>query len=85
MKLKVSWLLPSESVTCFLPSFSVFRKIIIRTKFEQFSKCSLGEICSQHLKAHCQVWDNFWQLKALENDEKCFLFHLKSSFRCQYI
>ena len=34
-----------------------------------------------HLKAHPQVWVIFWQLKGLSNDEKCFLFHLQSSFR----
>ena len=27
-----------------------------------------------------RVWENFWQLKAFKNDEKCFLFHAKSSF-----
>ena len=36
-----------------------------------------------NLKAHSKVWDNFWQLKALKNVEKCFLFHFKSSFRSQ--
>ena len=41
--------------------------------------------CEGALKAHSKVWDNFWQLKAFENDEKYFLFHLKSSFRSQDI
>ena len=36
-----------------------------------------------NLKAHSKVWDNFGQLKALKNVEKCFLFHFKSSFRSQ--
>ena len=31
-----------------------------------------------YLKAHSQVWDNLWQLKAFKNDEKYFFFHLKS-------
>ena len=32
------------------------------------------------LKEHSQVWDNFWLVEAFQkNDEKCFLFHLKSS------
>ena len=35
------------------------------------------------LNTHLSIWDNFWQLKALLNDEKCFLFHLKSSFHSQ--
>ena len=34
------------------------------------------------LTTHSQVCNNFLQLK---NDEKCFLFHLKSSFHCQDI
>ena len=39
-----------------------------------------------NLKAHSKVLDNFWQLKTLlKNDEKCFLFDLKSSSRCQDI
>ena len=37
------------------------------------------------LKAHSKVWDNFWQLKALKNNEKCFLFNLKGSFHSQDI
>ena len=32
-------------------------------------------------KAHSQVSETFWQLKAFKSDEKCFLFHLKSSSR----
>ena len=37
-------------------------------------------------KAHSKVWYNFWHLKALfKRDEKCFLFHLKNSFRSQDI
>ena len=35
------------------------------------------------IKGAISVWDNFWQLKALQNDEKCSLFQLKSSFRTQ--
>ena len=31
------------------------------------------------LKAHYNVWDNFWYLnKPFKNDKKFFLFHLKS-------
>ena len=37
------------------------------------------------LKAHSQVWDAFWLLKLFKNDEKCFLFHLKTPFRSQDI
>ena len=37
------------------------------------------------LKVHSQVWENVLQLKALEKWWKCFLFHLKSSFRPQDI
>ena len=37
------------------------------------------------LKVHSEVWENVLQLKALENWWKCFLFHLKSSFRPQDI
>ena len=47
-------------------------------------QCKLNKF-SRDLKAHSQVWDNFGQLKALKNDEKCFLFHFKSSFRSQCI
>ena len=36
-------------------------------------------------KAHPKVWDNFDNWKPFKNDEKCFLFHLKSSFRSQDI
>ena len=32
------------------------------------------------LKVHSWVWDNVWQLKPSKNDEKCFLFYVKSSF-----
>ena len=35
------------------------------------------------LKAQSRVWDNIWQLKPFKIDEKCFLFHIKSSFRSQ--
>ena len=28
----------------------------------------------KQLKVHCQLWGNFWQLKALLKYEKCFLF-----------
>ena len=37
------------------------------------------------LKAQSQVQDNFWQLSAFKNDEKYYLFHLKSSFHFQHI
>ena len=37
------------------------------------------------LKVHSQVRENFWQMKALKNDEKCFLFQIKSSFRSEDI
>ena len=46
---------------------------------------TLGMSDYTNLKAHSQVWDNFRQLKAFKNDEKCFLFHLKSLFRSQDI
>ena len=39
----------------------------------------------KNLKAHCQVWDNFCNWKPFKSDEKCFLFHLKSSLRSQDI
>ena len=32
------------------------------------------------LKAHFQVWDNFWQLKAFKDDENAFYFSLKALF-----
>ena len=37
------------------------------------------------LKADSKVWENFADLKLFKNDEKYFLFHLKSSFRSQDI
>ena len=37
------------------------------------------------LKAHSQVSDNFDNWKSFKNEEKCFLFHLKSSFDSQDI
>ena len=55
MKLNVLGPPLSESVVLFLPSFLFFRFYEDRnnecpmTKFEQFSKCTFGEICSQHL------------------------------------
>ena len=33
------------------------------------------------LNTHCRVWDNFWQLKALEHNENLFLFYLRNYFR----
>ena len=35
------------------------------------------------LKAHSKVWDNLWQRKPFKIDEKCVLFHLKSTFCSQ--
>ena len=35
------------------------------------------------LKTHSKVWDNFGNWRPFKNDEKGFLFHLKSSFRSQ--
>ena len=35
----------------------------------------------ESLQAHSRVWDSFWQLKAFKSYKKCFLFHIKSSFR----
>ena len=32
-----------------------------------------------------KVWDNFGNWKAFKNNEKCFLFHLESSFHSQEI
>ena len=32
-----------------------------------------------------QIWDNIWQMEANKNNEKCFLFHLKSSYASQDI
>ena len=40
-------------------------------------------VYSSLLKAHSQVWESLWKLKAFKIDEKCFLFHLKSSLRSQ--
>ena len=37
------------------------------------------------LNVHSQNKDNVWQLKPFKNDEKSFLFLLKSSFRSQDI
>ena len=37
------------------------------------------------LKADSKVWENFADLKLFKNDEKYFLFHLKSSFRSEDI
>ena len=48
-------------------------------------KTFFREVKAFSLEAHSQVWDNSWQLKPFKNDEKCFLFHLKSSFRSQDI
>ena len=50
----------------------VFELLTLR----DFKKWSFTE-----LKAHCQVWDNFGNWNPFENDEKYFLFHLKSSSR----
>ena len=47
-----------------------------------YSLFSVKELYS--LKAHSYVWDNGNQ-KLLKIDEKCFLFHFKSSFRSQDI
>ena len=37
------------------------------------------------LKTHSRIWDNFWQLKALQKWWKMLFFHVKSSFRSRYI
>ena len=34
-----------------------------------------------YLKVHSWVLSNFWQLKLFKNNEKYFLFHVKSYFR----
>ena len=41
--------------------------------------------CFYHLKVHSQVWENFGNWNSFKNDEKCFSFHLKSSFHSQDI
>ena len=52
---------------------------------ENFLYCFRTIVHIYHLKAHNQVWDNFGNWKPFKNDEKCFLFHLKNSFRYQDI
>ena len=52
---------------------------------DNFSLFIVFQLVITYLKANSQVWVNFWQLKAFKNDENCFLFHLKSSFRSQDI
>ena len=34
---------------------------------------------------HPQIWDNFYNKKPFQNDEKYFLFHLKTSFQSQLL
>ena len=69
---------------------SCLQKLIVRLVeliFSHFSDTLSSESCfpssgNVFLKAHSKVWDNFWPFK---KDKKCFLFHLKSSFRSQDI
>ena len=51
--------------------------LIIAVRSQADSNC-FNVLCNLTLKAYCQFWVNFWQLKASKNDEKCFLFHLKN-------
>ena len=46
-----------------------------------FRGCRKKTVTQNGLKAHSQVWDNFGKWKPFKIDEKCFLFHLQSSFR----
>ena len=47
---------------------------------------NIANVKFQNLKGHSKIWDSFWQLKALsENDERCFLLQLESSFCYQDI
>ena len=39
----------------------------------------LKTLTENSLKAYFHVWDNFWQLKALQKWWKCFLLHHKIS------
>ena len=67
-----------------------FGKALEIQKFEYLEneKSFLDEIKSifyNYLEAHSQVWNIFCGPKPFKNDEKCFLFHLKSCFRSQDI
>ena len=59
-----------------------FIKIIIQKPFFFLKNKILELRSSEFLKLYSQAWDNW---KPFKNDEKCFLFHLKSSFRSQDI
>ena len=58
-------------------------QILLKGRFRVCSKFFIFR--DQILKAHFQVWDNFWHLNSFKNYEKCFLFHLKSFFGSQDI
>ena len=50
-----------------------------QAEFEQSIVSDFKRWSSTALKGRPHVWDKFWKLKPFKNDEKCFLFHLKSS------
>ena len=54
--------------------------MVFKTRFAK--DYSFKMIALLSLKAYSKVWDNYWRFK---NDEKCFLFLLKSYFRSQDI
>ena len=66
-KLKVKW--NTKVLTLIISNFTA-------SVSKWFQKTQL-----KNLRTHSRVWVNFWQLKALQNIWKVFLFHLKSFFR----
>ena len=56
-----------------------------QTVFEQITWINFKKWSFTSLKARSQVWDNFRHWKLFKNDEKCFLFYLKSISRSQDI
>ena len=66
-----AFLLYVNKYFCFHIPWTIFEKKIWKWQ---------SNICWT-LNTHCRVWDNFWQLKALEHNEKFFLFYLRNYCR----
>ena len=63
-------------LNCFINEFSLWRKLFDFLRFLKLSLIKVGLSPSKKICVFCF---------SSRNDEKCFLFHLKSSFRSQDI
>ena len=85
LKLHDLQLITLRNCFCVLNEDLCLHLSLTRVPVKTMSINSLGNWAKDRYfwKVHSQVWKNFWQLKTLKNDEKYYLFHLKT-FRSQY-